>query len=89
LTSAQVVYDTLLVKFPEDQSGHLYAEMATEFWKKYQSSGDMGEACSAAIQYAENHMSDILYNLGNTPDAPYSHGGQSHNYIPWDLCPYK
>jgi hypothetical protein len=89
LESAQIVYDTLQEKFPQGQSGYLYAEMAAEVWEKYQSGGDMGEACSAAIRYAEEHVPDIFTYLGNMPHIYMTHGGQSHYYMPWDVCPFE
>lgn len=89
LASAQHVYETLQEKFPKGEAGYLYVEMAKAFWEEYRSSGSTREACAPAIRYAEDHQSDIFAHLGNSGLDYYSHGVQSHYYLPWDLCPFQ
>ena len=81
--AAQVKYATLREKFPADSPGHPYVEMATDFWDAYQSSGNMYNACAAAIAYADAHP-EILVPLGSD-----YHGAQSHIYVPADVCPFR
>jgi len=80
---ASTVYNTLQEKFSNDQYGHPYVEMATAFWKAYQSTHKMYDGCAAAIQYAAEHP-DILIPLGSD-----YHGWQSHQYKPEDVCPFR
>ena len=86
--SAQATYETLQAKFPDGTQGQRFAKMAAEFWKEYQSSKNLGEACLKVIQYAEEHKHDIFTHLGNT-EQDTSHGTQSHYYTPWDMCLFK
>jgi len=81
--AAQIKYATLQEKFPAESPGHPYAEMATDFWNAYQSSGNMYNACAAAITYADAHP-EILFPLGSG-----YHGWQSHTYTPADVCPFR
>jgi hypothetical protein len=83
LPEAKIVYETLQEKFPADQPGHEFAEMATEFWNEYQTSHDIGQACNQSVEYARSH-SEILTYLGSD-----YHGWQSHEYAPEDVCPFK
>jgi hypothetical protein len=50
----QIVYQTLLDKFPEDKPGHAYAVIAAKFWVKYSTTQNTEEACSAANVEAKN-----------------------------------
>ena len=86
---AHIAYTDLQAISPDNQQGHIYAEMAIEFWGKYQSTKSIGEACSAAIKFAEGHKDNIYTYLGNFYNFTNSHGGQSHFYTSWDLCPFK
>jgi hypothetical protein len=83
MDAAQVKYATLQEKFPVGNPGHPYAEMATDFWNAYQSSGKMYNACAAAIAYTDAHP-DILTPLGD-----FYHGWQSYTYVPADVCPFR
>jgi hypothetical protein len=82
-SDASTVYNTLQEKFGNDQYGRPYVEMATEFWKAYQSTHKMYDGCAAAIQYAAEH-SEILIPLGSD-----YHGAQSKIYKPEDVCPFR
>ena len=83
MDSAQVKYTTLQEKFPVDNPGYPYVEMANAFWETYLSKQNMTNACGAAIQYAAEH-SEILTVLGSD-----YHGWQSHKYVPADVCPFR
>ena len=83
MDAAQVNYATLQKKFPAGNPGHPYVEMATAFWDVHQSTGRMYDACGAAIAYADAHP-EILTLLGSN-----YHGGQSHTYVPADVCPFR
>ncbi len=87
--AAKITYNDLEKTYPQDQPGHLYDELATVFWEKYNVSQNMSEACSEAIRFAEDHKDNIYTYLGNAHDLANTHGGQSHNYTSWDLCPFK
>jgi hypothetical protein len=76
-------YNTLQQKFGNDPYGSPYAEMASVFWKAYQSTHKMYDGCAAAIQYAAEHP-EILTPLGSD-----YHGSQSHIYVPADVCPFR
>jgi len=82
-SDASTAYNTLQQKFGNDQYGHPYVEMATAFWKAYQSTHKMYDGCAAAIQYAAEHP-EILIPLGSD-----YHGWQSHQYKPEDVCPFR
>lgn len=83
MDAAQIQYATLQEKFPAGNPGQPYAEMATDFWNAYQSSGKIYPACAAAIAYADAHP-EILTPLGSD-----YHGAQSHIYVPADVCPLR
>jgi hypothetical protein len=83
IDAAQVKYASLQEKFPANNLGHPYAEMASAFWDVYKSSGNMAEACGAAIAYSSAHTA-IFVPLGGS-----DHGAQSYEYGPVDMCPYK
>jgi len=80
--SAQIVYDTLLQKFPLGNAGYPYAEMATLFWSEYQSSQDIGLACSSAVAYAAAHP-EILAPLTGPEFSAWN-----RIYKPSDVCPF-
>jgi hypothetical protein len=83
MEAAQIQYATLQEKFPTGNPGQPYAEMATDFWKAYQSSGKIYNACAAAIAFADAHP-EILTPLGSD-----YHGAQSHIYVPAEVCPLR
>lgn len=85
LSDAKVVYDTLQAKFPEGQHGYIQAELATAFWKRYAMSGDIGDACNAAIEYTQSNSIDILFYLGNNSQ----YGSQNLAYTPETVCPFQ
>ncbi len=82
-SEATTTYNTLQQKFGNDLYAHPYVEMATAFWKAYQSTHKMYDGCAAAIQYAAEHP-EILTPLGSD-----YHGAQSHTYVPADVCPFR
>lgn len=87
-TEAQEAYDILQKNFPNAKPGYIYTEMAAAFWAEYQSTSDIGQACSKAVMYAATHQSEILTYLGNTWENHY-HGWQSLDYQPKDICPFS
>ncbi len=89
LPEAQIVYATLQEKFPQEQVGHAYAEMATAFWDEYQLSQSLELACEKAIEYAASNPEDILANLGNSKYTLAFYGYQSLYYVPEDICPFR
>lgn len=80
-SDAKTVYDTLIEKYPQENSGYPYAELATEFWNEFQSSHDLILSCDKAIAYAIGHE-EILEPLG-------SHGLFDAFYEPEDVCPFR
>lgn len=82
-SDAMTVFNTLQQKFPEENPGYLYSEMATAFILEYQSTHEMALACDAAVQFSQEHP-EILVPLGSD-----YHGWQSHTYKPEDVCPFR
>jgi hypothetical protein len=80
---ATTIFDTLQEKFPADNPGHTYVEMAKVFMTEYQTTQNMTNACGQAIQYAVDHPK-LLVPLGSD-----YHGWQSHEYKPEDVCPFR
>jgi hypothetical protein len=80
-SDAKTVYDTLIEKYPQWNSGYPYAELAAEFWNEFQSSRDLILSCDKAIAYAIKHE-EIFEPLG-------SHGLFDANYEPEDICPFR
>ena len=80
-SDAKTVYDTLIEKYPQANSGYPYAELATEFWNEFHSSHDLILSCDKAIAYAIGHE-EILEPLG-------SHGLFDAHYEPEDICPFR
>lgn len=80
---AASTYQTLYETFGNDPYAAPYVEMASAFWKSYQSTHKMYDGCAAAIQYAVEHP-EILVPLGSD-----YHGWQSHIYVPADVCPFR
>jgi hypothetical protein len=85
---AQTTYDTLQKNFREDQSGYIYAKLATTFWMEYQATSDIGQSCNKAIQFATARPTETLSYLGDTTRSHY-HGWQSIEYQPKDICPFS
>lgn len=83
LSDAETVYNTLQEKYPTGQPGAELAEMAAQFWNEYKISSDMGLSCAAAIQYISNYPDILTTYLGD-----YTHGWQSIDYTPPDVCPF-
>jgi hypothetical protein len=84
LSDAQVVYESLLEKYPAGSSGGEYSELATVFWDAYQQSQDLVQACAQAAQYAASHENRILKPLS----ASY-YGVYGFDYKPEDICPFE
>lgn len=84
LPEAEIVYNTLQEKYPEGQQGHMFAELAQEFWEEYVHSQNMEQSCSVAIQYAKEHEDTIYYYISSD-----YHGWQSRFYRLIYFCPFK
>jgi hypothetical protein len=84
LSEAEVVYNTLIAKFPKGDHGSQYAELATVFWNSYHEGGDLGDACEAAAAYSTGNAEQILNPLGSD-----FYGFYSRDYTPEDICPLK
>lgn len=82
-SEAEDVLNTLQEKFPSENPGYPYVEMAIDFMAEYQASHNLTNACGAAIQFAAEHPK-ILVPLGSD-----YHGWQSHEYKPEDVCPFR
>lgn len=79
--AAEGAYATLVERFPEGTVGHRFAEMAELLWTEYQMSADLEIACAKVVDYVYENE-DLLEYLGKY------NGGQSHQYIPEDVCPF-
>jgi hypothetical protein len=80
---ARAVYETLVEKFPPGQPGSAAAELARLFFAEYQSTGEAGAACRAALSQSGEAAREILPWLS----SPH-HGFQSPAYQVVDLCPF-
>lgn len=80
---AQVVFDTLQEKFASHSVGGPYADLAAAFWEAFQESGDVDQACEAAVSYARAHEVELRDLLG-----PGIYGEDGFYYEPEDLCPF-
>jgi hypothetical protein len=83
LNEAQVVYDTLLAKFPPDSVGGQYGQLASAFWGTFTGNEDLAMACESAINYASAHGDEILRPLGRD-----YYGFVARDYTPEDICPF-
>jgi hypothetical protein len=84
-SDAQVVYQTLLKKYPDGTPGSIYAKMAQAFWKSYEKAHSLGQACGearAAMKGKEEEATRYLYD-----DYSDDGWGQDH-YIIDQLCPF-
>jgi hypothetical protein len=81
--AAQVVYETLQIKFPSGISGHDYAEMASVFWTEYQETQNISQACKKTVGYADQHQEGILYYISHRFG-----GSQLPRYKTGDICPF-
>ena len=79
----QIVYDTLIERFPAGQPGYESAVLALGFWPAYLATHDVGQACTQALQAVGDDAEDILYWL----DGDF-HGIQAPDYQRIDLCPF-
>ncbi|MBI5351422.1 MAG: hypothetical protein HZB50_02160 [Chloroflexi bacterium] len=80
-SDAKTVYETLVEKYPQGNSGYPYTELAAAFWNEFQSSHDVSSSCGKAMNYAVNHA-EILEPLG-------SHGLFDKHYEPEDICYFE
>jgi hypothetical protein len=87
--TAETAYNDLIKNYPVGQTGHLYAELAAQFWENYSILHRIGEGCSAAIRFADDHKDDIYTYLGNVDGSANTYGYWSHYYTSWDLCPFE
>ena len=83
-SDAQVVYETLLAKYPEGTPGSIYTRLAQLFREEYQVSRDMGQACQAVIADANTNSSEVLKYLGIDGSL-----GMSIYYHIRDICPFE
>lgn len=82
LPDAQIVYDTLLEKFPSESVGYRYAEMATLLMSSYRDPASLAAACAQVVDYVRDYP-EVLDLLGSS-----DHGLQDHNYEHIDVCPF-
>ncbi len=89
LPEAETTLKTMTDKFPKDEAGYAYTEMATAFWNEFQISSNIEQACSKAIEYAKLHPTEVLSYLGNGNYARTYFGYQSLEYTSKDVCPFR
>jgi Tol biopolymer transport system component len=80
---AQVVYETLQERYPEDSAGYFFVETAQAFWERFNYRNVIGWGCYGAIEYVKANE-EILKVLGSN-----DHGSQSHIYTAEDVCPFE
>lgn len=83
-TSAENVYQNLLVSHQSETLDYKIIGMATTFWKEYQSSQDIAKACNQAVAHIRIQSNVLAYLTGSS-------NGQSisYEYDPWEVCPFK
>ncbi|MBI5943420.1 MAG: VCBS repeat-containing protein [Chloroflexi bacterium] len=84
LPDAEAAYDTLQKEYLFDKPGGYFAQMAFLFWKKYQITQDIKQACDEAVMYAATDPEILLKYLGD-----FDHGIHSMEYTPESICPFK
>jgi hypothetical protein len=84
-SDAQVVYQTLLKKYPEGTPGSIYAKMAQVFWQNYEKNHSLGQACEEAITAMKPVEEEATRYL--IDDYEKDGWGQKH-YVIEQLCPY-
>ena len=81
LPEAEIVYSTLLEKYPGGSEGSEVVAMATAFMDKYRATADIELSCEAAIQRVRPQSDSLLgYVSGG--------GDQAEPYEPALLCPF-
>jgi hypothetical protein len=84
-SDARIVYDALQVKYPEGTPGSIYARLAKTFWEKYQSSGNMGDACQSVKYDVDKNSEEVFKYLGIDGYL----GMSLPKYTPQDICPFE
>jgi hypothetical protein len=82
---AAVVYKTLQTKYPEDNAGYPYVELATMFWDEYQLTKSLTASCAKVIDQVSLH-SELLVPLGDPGNQGLFGIGVYH---PIYVCPFK
>jgi tetratricopeptide (TPR) repeat protein len=82
---AKKTFQILRSKFPAEKPGSAYTELAAAFWNVYKTTQNIGNACHAAINYANANKSVILHYIGEQNYHPQP----SLDYEPNDICPFK
>jgi len=75
---------TLIQNSSPSPSSLPYARLADAFWQEYRVQGDIGAACSRAIEYARAHADQILSPLGSRV-----YGSAYPDYTPEEICPFQ
>lgn len=89
ISKAEDTYHTMQHEYPSNPSQPLFSKIAVEFWKEYQSTKSIGQACEMVIETVTGKPEDYFRYLGNLDDGRGSFGDQSHDYLPEDVCPFK
>jgi hypothetical protein len=79
---AETVFENLEMTYDVDSAGYPYVEMADVFWSIYTTSGDIGEGCSAVIEFVQRRP-ELLLPLGSS-----DHGLFTIQYEAYMVCPY-
>jgi hypothetical protein len=79
---AETVFENLEMTYDVDSAGYPYVEMAEVFWSIYTTSVDIGEGCSAAIEFIQRSP-ELLLPLGSS-----DHGLFTIQYEAYMMCPY-
>jgi hypothetical protein len=83
--AAQIVYDSLVEKFPSGSPGQPFAELASAFWEEYSANQILADACAEAADYASAHEDDILVPIS----WPAYGDNEARTYKPEDICPFE
>jgi hypothetical protein len=83
MPDAELTLNTLQKEYPFDKPGGYFSQMAFIFWKEYQTSRNIQQACSVTISYAAQYPDRLIY-LGDS-----ERGMQHIEYTPGSVCPFK
>lgn len=82
---AKMTYDELNAIFSSDNSVGAIVQLTTLFWNEFQTSGNLGSACSKAVDYIVDYP-DILKTIGG---SQYSFQDIDYLGKPEEICPFK
>jgi hypothetical protein len=82
ISGAELQFNTNQAIYREGYAGHPYAQLSKVFHDAYIENQSIASGCAAVMGYAEQHVLEVLWPLGNG-----IYGEANRSYQPLDLCP--